>query len=103
MSECTSMADYRAKFFGNQKLSGFGIDTTMHIPCAFCAEPDWLVHRIIDAEQAYEGGAVCKHCGRGARAIITRNRGSVSCEFVQTSGEDAPSWLMPMMRRVYTT
>jgi hypothetical protein len=102
MSECTSMGDYRSKFFANQKLSGFGLDTTMHIPCAFCAEPDWLVHRIIDAEKAYDAGAVCKHCGRGARGIITHN-GGVSVEFVQISGPDAPSWLVPTMRRVYAS
>lgn len=101
MIEPRSFEEYCAKFRENQKISGFGADTTIYIPCAFCGEPDFMVHRIIDAVNAYEAGAICKHCGRGARGIITRSRGSVSVEFVQTCGRDAPSWLPPIRRVAY--
>lgn len=96
MSECNSFEEYKMKFFANQKVSGVGMETTMHVPCAFCGEPDFIVHRVIESEQAYARGAVCSHCGRGARGVITRDRGGISCEFVQTSGPLQPAWLPPM-------
>ena len=100
MSEPNSMEEYKTKFYANQKITGFGLDTTMHVPCAFCGEPDFIVHRIIDTEKAYARGAVCNHCGRGMRGIVSRDRGGVSVEFVQTSGNAPPSWLEPAPRRI---
>ena len=93
MGECSSFEDYKIKFYGNQKLSGYGLYTTMHVPCPFCAEPDFMVHRILDPEAAYTQGAVCAHCKRGMRGIIRRDVGSVWCSFVQTCGDPPPPWL----------
>ena len=101
MSEPTSREEYEAKFKANQKITGLGLDVTMHVPCAFCAEPDMLVHRVVDTEQAYSAGAVCKFCGRGIRGIFTHDRGGVSLEIVQTVGAAPPVWL-PAIRRDLT-
>jgi len=98
MSECASLEEFEAKYEANCKVCGFGWDVTMHVPCAFCAEPDMLVHRVIDTEQAYRAGALCKHCGRGIRAIFTCERGCVSMEIIQTVGHAPPAWL-PAIRR----
>lgn len=97
MSDCTSREEYEAKFFSNQKLSGIGAETTCHVPCPFCAEPDFLVHRVLETEAAYTAGAVCKQCGRGAKAIFKNDRGGIQFTMVQTVGEDGPAW-MPMPR-----
>jgi hypothetical protein len=104
VSECTSQQQYTEKFFRNQFISGIGFGVEMHVPCPFCAEPDWLVHKIVDTREAYSAGAVCKHCDRGCRALFKRDAGGgVSWEFVQTSGRAAPSFVLPMRRDARAT
>lgn len=91
--------EYEKRFHENAQVTGEGLETTMHMPCPFCAAADFLVHHIIDTENAYEGGAVCGECGRGAKAIFTRSEGNTTFEFVQTMGDDPPDFL-PRMRRM---
>jgi hypothetical protein len=90
--------EYEQKFLGNQKITGFGIETTMHMPCPFCAEPDFLVHTILDTQKAYINGAICNHCGRGARAIFHGDGQSIRFYFVQTVGDPPPEYAPPMRR-----
>ena len=90
--------EYEAKFHANEKITGYGSEVTMHMPCPFCAEPDFITHRVIDSEEAYEKGAVCKYCKRGAKAIFKHTAGGVEFEFVQTVGDPIPDYLPPMRR-----
>lgn len=96
----TSAAEYLARTHANSKIAGLGLATTMHVPCPFCAAPDFFVCFVVSMEKHTEQGATCKECGRGCRAIYTRGPGSVQFEFVQTGGDDPPDWLTPKMRRV---
>lgn len=89
---------YDAKAKANTKMSGFGLDTAMHMPCPFCAAPDFLVYRIVDVETALSAPRVCATCKRGSKAVFTRGAGGVSFEFVQTEGPDGPAYLPPMRR-----
>lgn len=98
--EPSNKNEYLDKFAKNQKITGYGIDVTMHMPCAFCAEPDFLVFRVIDSETAMEKGAVCKQCHRGVKALMDKSHGGIGFEIVQTEGPDGPDWLKPTMRRV---
>lgn len=98
MSECTGFEEYKRKFTANQKIDGFGLGILIHVPCPFCAEPDFLVHKLHEAERAYRDGAVCKHCGRGLRGLFNYDASGVSFEFVQTVGVAPPDWL-PTIRR----
>lgn len=100
MSEPTSMAEYTERFQENQKVSGFGLDTTVHMPCPFCAAPDFMVYRIIDSEDAMVEGAVCSECHRGAAMEFHVNLpNNKQFEIVQTVGDLQPEWLVPLMRR----
>ncbi len=100
MSECKSFDDYKAKFTANQAIMGFGLDVGMSVPSPFCAEPHFIDHLIVDTRQAYQAGAVCKSCGRGARGIFSDlPGGGVQCEFLQTRGAE-PAPRLPRMRRV---
>lgn len=100
MAEPTSMQEYTERFHANQNVSGFGIETTMHMPCPFCAAPEFMVYRIIDSEAAMQEGAVCSSCKRGAAIEFSVNTESMKqFEVVQTSGAAQPSWLQPQMRR----
>ncbi len=93
MADPKDAAAYNVRFGQSQKLSGFGpFGTKSHVPCPFCAAPDWLVFRIIDTEKAMERGAVCGECKRGARAVTTRTAHGLSFHLVQTEGPDAPSY-----------
>jgi hypothetical protein len=99
MSECTSLNDYEAKYKRNATITGTGMSTSMHVPCPFCAERDFMIHRIVDTRLAYIAGAICDHCGRGCRALYKdTGHGGMSMEFVQTTGIDPPSFV-PHMRR----
>jgi hypothetical protein len=98
--EPKSREEWEKRFHENQKISGFGLATTMHMPCPFCAAPDFAVYRIIDTEEALVDGAVCKECDRGAAIVFHVNTPSnKQFEMVQTSGPDQPVWLDPPMRR----
>lgn len=98
----TNKEEYLIRFQANQKITGYGIEgTTQHMPCPFCAAPDWMVSTIIEIEQAMAVDRKCAECGRSAKAIVNRRGiGDVSFEFVQTGGDDPPDWLEPKMRRV---
>ena len=101
MTEPKSLDEYNKRYFENQKIEGYGIyGVGMRVPCPFCAAPDFIVHKVIETEEAFAKGAVCKECGRGAKAIFARDPSGVSFEIVQTSGPDQPEWLTPKMRRV---
>jgi hypothetical protein len=114
MGQPTSREEYEERFHANQKITGFGLDTTMHMPCPFCAAPDFMVYRVIDTETAPDfmvyrvidtetalvEGAVCSECKRGAAIEFSVNTPSnKQFEMVQTSGEPAPDWLPPMRHR----
>lgn len=92
--------EYVAKFTANQKMTGHGLGNVhVHMPCPFCAEPDFVVYEVLEVQTKMAEGAVCKHCGRGAKAVFTRTPGGVSFEMVQTVGDEQPDYLIPKMRR----
>lgn len=91
---------YLERFGYNNKVTGFGADVTTHMPCPWCASPDFMVVTVIDAIADLERGHTCRVCGRSGRTIITQDAGGTSAEFVQTGGEVAPPWLEPAPRRV---
>lgn len=98
--EPTNIIDYNARFLENQKISGWGPNPTIHMPCPFCTASDWLIYRILETRSAMENGSVCNRCGRGARAVFTDLDPGVTFEVVQFTGPDQPDWLEPKMRRV---
>ena len=97
--EPQNIIEFNARFAEAQKISGWGVDVTMHMPCPFCAKSDFLVGKVLAIEEALEKGAVCRGCGRGARAVFTRGNGTIRFEIVQTVGPDQPEWMEPKMRR----
>lgn len=102
MTMPTDLKSYTARFHANQRMTGFGIDVTVHVPCPFCSAPDWIVMKVIDTKEAMKTGASCEECGRSARAIFHVDQpGNAEFEVVQTGGSDAPDWLPPI-RRVET-
>lgn len=94
--------EFQKRFATNQHISGWHRDVATHIPCGFCGAAEWLVVKVTDFEhEAMSKGGVCADCGRGVRAIVTRNAGGVSFELVQFCGDDPPDWMpKPWPRRV---
>ena len=90
--------EYEAKFHANQKVTGFGLEVTMHMPCPACAEPDFVSYKILEMKKVLTESVICKHCGFGSKAIFNHDNGGVSFEFVQTAGGDLPDYLPPMRR-----
>jgi len=93
------LLEFEAKFQANTKYSGFGMATTLHVPCAFCAEPDFMVYKILEVDEAVKKGAVCKSCLRGLKAIFhVDTPGNKQFEMVQFCGPEAPRFLTPIRR-----
>jgi hypothetical protein len=101
-SDPKSVEEYQKKFFKNQFIDGHGVEgVRTHIPCAFCAEPDFQVLSVLGAEDEMQEETTCKHCGRSGKTVFLVNEpGRKHFEFVQTGGEDPPVWLVPTPRRV---
>ena len=101
MAEPQNAAEYIERFAQNQKIDGYGVGNIhIHMPCPFCAAPDFLVYELLDTESALEKGGSCQECKRAAHAEIVRQKGGVQFEMVQTAGPDQPEWLVPKMRRI---
>jgi hypothetical protein len=101
INEPDSLDEYNIRYAENMRIEGYGVDgVRTHVPCPFCAEPDWLVHGILDVEERYAKGAVCERCHRGVRALIRKEAGTTTLHFVQTEGPDAPVWFPWPMEKV---
>lgn len=95
-----SVEEYERLSTANLRYEGHGFDTTMVIPCPFCAAPDFHRVLIINSHEDLSREATCVHCGRSARMLITAAPGVTSGELVQTGGEDPPEWMQPWPRRM---
>jgi hypothetical protein len=113
VAEPRSLSEFLERFHRHQRVSGYGLDTTQHFPCPFCAAADWAAVQVVDADflqnrapapvqrvLGVEGGIACRECGRSARTIFTSDGAGTRMEVVQTGGPDQPEWLVPKMRRV---
>lgn len=93
-----SFGDYSRKQKNNERIFGFGLSTSISMPCPGCAEPDFLKTRVLDVQEALAGGAKCEKCGRSFRAKFVRTPAFVEFEIVQTSGPALPPYLPPIKR-----
>lgn len=97
MTDPTTLDEYNATAKKNSKVTGHGLDTTLHVPCPGCAGPGWKTYKIIDAEEEFVKTSVCQHCGRGFKLEVHRAPGVTGMKLVQTSGPDCASWV-PVIR-----
>lgn len=100
MSQPNSREEYDARFAANNRIEGYGLDTSPVYPCPFCAASDWARHRLLEMEAVMARPHTCGECGRSAKMVFVRESQGVSFEVVQTGGPDQPEWLQPRMRRV---
>jgi hypothetical protein len=98
MADQKDLETYNRLIKEGQYLSGEGMETTMHMPCYFCAEPDFIEWKIVSMEETAAEARSCKACGRSAKMIFDRNANGVSFEIVQTGGPDPADYLPPMRR-----
>jgi hypothetical protein len=93
-----SKAEYEAAFHANERVTGYGINVTIHMPCPFCAAPEFIVYRVLEVVDALAKGAVCTACNRGMKGITVIRDAGTSTEFVQTCGDPPPPWVVAMRR-----
>ena len=94
-----TLDDYNRLIHLGQRMTGFGTDVTMHMPCYFCATPDFVEWKIAEMRETASKPHTCKACGRSAKLVFTDDGdGSVSFEVVQTGGRDPADYLPPMRR-----
>jgi hypothetical protein len=99
MADPKTVEEYNTKFRENTRYSGIGLDTVIHTPCPFCAEPDFMSYKFMEVKEATKKGATCKSCGRTSKAVYTaETHDHISFEMVITGGDDPPPYMK--MRRV---
>lgn len=100
MSDPLTLDEYNTKWKDNYKIEGYGITgMTMHYPCPFCCEPEFMTHTLLNMHEIMQADHICVACSRGSKSIIkTFPNGSINIELVQTCGENPPSYLPPMRR-----
>jgi hypothetical protein len=99
MADPATRDEFGLLFAENTMVSGEGLDTTQHMPCPFCAAPDFLIVKIVEFGQEDTGPFECGSCGRSGRFVVDRETEAVRMEFVQTGGEPPPAWMAPPPKR----
>ncbi len=96
-----TIGEFMDRFKKNQYLSGMGLDCMLHMPCPFCAAPEWIVYHIWDVKAVLTQGAQCQECGRGAKTVFHADQfGNVMhFELFQTVGDDPPAYVGKNIRR----
>lgn len=85
---------FEKRYHESAHMEGVGImGLTMHVPCPFCAAPDWMVHTVRGTQAAYHQGAFCSECQRGAHAELDYEAGYTSIRWVQDCGRDPAPWV----------
>lgn len=110
MSEPENFDEYTALFYANTVIDGYGIDVTNHLPCPWCAHPDFMLlmpaagivpnDKRPNLDRVMSTEHTCSNCGRSGKNLISRGPNGVNYEFVQTGGAPPPDWLVPQPRRV---
>lgn len=99
MSDLASAEEFRLRYHANYHADGKGLAVSaVHMPCPFCAAPDWMCYRVFDGIPEHDHA--CGACGRTARIIRARSGGVTRLELLQTGGDDPPGWLEPTPRRI---
>lgn len=93
--------EYVEKHSRNENVTGYGLDTTIHLPCPFCAESDFVIAPIMQVQQALENENVCNKCGRGLKISyeFDESTSTLKMEPLQTCGSE-PAPYLPKFRRV---
>ncbi len=99
-----STAEYNALFKKNKRLEICEGNTFVHLPCPFCASPNWIIFNILGAYEALVKGATCRTCKRTARAVVVNRRGGsrsiMRTEMFKVAGPKQPGWMDPQMRQL---
>lgn len=98
MAQPQSKREYEERFAQNMSMSGYGLDVTQHMPCPFCAAPDFMTYRVADMQAVTTKGAECKECGRGMKTVFERNGQLTTMRMIQTKGAPPPPWVPEMER-----
>lgn len=94
MADLASMDELNERIMQNLRITGFGVDTTQHVPCPFCGTPDWTEWKIADPRlyEVMQEERKCAACGRSGKQVINRTSGGITARLVQTGGPWPPSW-----------
>jgi hypothetical protein len=98
VSQPKTLDEHSAKYKANHKITGSGPDAIIHMPCPFCAEPNFAVGTALQIEAAFADGAICKSCGRGMRVV--RDKPGLIPMFFLTCGDDPPKYLKQTFHRM---
>lgn len=98
MAEPQNQDEYLVRWTASEKFEGTGDARLYHVPCPFCAAPDFMIYSRDTMDAVRAAGAICKECKRGAQEVTPPGGGAR--EIVQTAGPAQPAWLEPLMRSV---
>jgi len=89
MTHPQSLREFEDRYNANYKVEGWAFQSNVHLPCPFCAAPDWLTYQIANMVLATQEGATCKECGRTAKMVLSDDG---YMRMTQIDGPPPPSW-----------
>lgn len=99
MTAPRNLEEYLARSHKNSRVEGHGLGNVwMHMPCPFCAAPDFLKYELQDMHAQIQKEHVCVECKRGMKAIVSIETDGHSIRFFQTVGADLEEWMLRMPR-----
>jgi hypothetical protein len=94
VSEPTNYPEYAALYEKNSTVTGFGEFVIHHMPCPFCAAPNFMAIEVFHHGNIL-GPTQCDNCKRSAKVIYEHFTNGSAVRLYQTNGPDQPKWLQP--------
>lgn len=98
MADPKTKAEFESLYHSNARVSGYGALVTQHLPCPFCAAPDWLDVPI--AKLALEGSQkvfgtprTCVECKRTAKVLVAETASMTSMRLLLIEGDEPAEYL----------
>lgn len=99
MTDPASLDAFNDLFKANTVIDGSGLQTSISVPCPFCAAPNFMRYLIMETKEALMQGATCAACGRSGHFEFTIDTPTQKqFHLVQTGGPPAPDYL-PHIKR----
>ena len=84
---------FTKKYEKNTRYSGQGLELKIHMPCPFCAEPDFVNFKLLEMREKMIRPHECQACGRAMKLRYEGNPSQLLITMIQTKGAPPPDFL----------
>lgn len=100
MGQPSSYDEFLKRVGTNQMVSGYGVESVIHMPCPFCGAGHFVCYNVLQCEEALSQSNTCDECHRSSKCVFEKKDRDTSFTLVQTGGPDCPQWFPFHMKRL---